>query len=235
MANESGKSLVCFICGQEIVGEYYYDQYGNNICNRHSNVPLCFCCGRFCDSNALVISPERHICSNCQERQIEMKYVRLIVTYIYYIYEQKGLRFPKYDVTLLTVSEMIIQSNRNEYTYPLGLAERRGENYHVYVLGLLSRIGFVNTLAHEIMHIWQWHKKVKMPLQLSEGLSEFGSYFVMKSMMNDMPTEEARVSISNILNNRDEIYGDGFRYWKGIYDQGGWKAVVNVIDSYKNG
>lgn len=228
------EKILCYLCGQEINGPYYYDRYGNTICALHAHAPLCLCCGRICDAKSIAISPDRHICSHCQQRKIEMSFARQIIIFIYHIYEKKGLRFPRYDVKLISVMEMVKCSESDVYTYPLGLAQRIGEIYHIYVLNVLSRIGFVDTLAHEIMHIWQWHNNIRMPSKLCEGFCNLGSYFVLSSMMTDMPTEETRVSISRLLSNKDEIYGDGFRYWKNIFDKGGWTSVIDIIATYKN-
>lgn len=51
--------------------------------------------------------------------------------------------------------------------------------------------------------------------------------------MKQHPTEETDMALWTLMKNPDEIYGDGFREIRDIYDIRGFKAVIEFVKQWK--
>ena len=225
--------IKCLLCGQPIVGKYIIDHYNNCVCDKHDNVDLCFCCGRFCDSKSINISPVHKICSTCQQKRIENDSAARMLPFVYKVYEGLGFRLPGYRIKLISVSEMIKLSNTGLAEFPLGLAQKKGDQYTIYILHELSRLKFVDVIAHEILHTWQWERRILPPDVFCEGFCNFGTFLVLKELMRKHPTEETDMALLRLLKDPDEVYGDGFREIRDLYDRQGFKAVIDFIKQWQ--
>lgn len=224
--------LKCIICGREINGQYKYDSYGNCACSNH-DVTTCFCCGRICNSKAIKLSPFHQVCVTCQEKRVEQDSAARMIPFIYRVYGSLGFRLPGYKVKLISLEEMCQRSSRGYDELPLGLAQKNGNEYTIYILHDLSRIKFVDVLAHEILHTWQWERRIFPPDIACEGFCNFGAFLVLKELMRIQPSDETDFALEILMKNPDKVYGDGFREIRDLYDRRGFKEVINVMKQWQ--
>ena len=225
--------IKCHVCGNSIEGKYRIDRYKNCVCSNHLNTPTCFCCGRFCNDSAKSVSPNLKVCITCQKKRIESDSAARMLPFVYKVYGNLGFRLPGYKIKLISVSEMQALCNSDGDSFPLGLAQKKGEEYTINVIHDLSRIKFVDVIAHEILHTWQWERFIDPPDIICEGFCNFGSYLVLKELMIQHPTEETDMALWALMKNPDEVYGDGFREIRDIYDIRGFKAVIEFVKQWK--
>lgn len=106
-----------------------------------------------------------------------------------------------------------------------GYAHKSRSGYEVFILRDLSKLFFAHVLAHELLHIWQYHQGLYPEQQLCEGFCNLGSYYVLEHIGG----AEAEAQMKLLCENPDPIYGDGFRIIKKQYDKGGWPAATQYI------
>lgn len=225
--------LKCHVCGHSIEGRYRMDRYNNCVCENHLNTPLCFCCGRFCNNSARYVSNNQMVCITCQQKRIENDSAARMIPFVYKVYGDLGFRLPGYKVKLVSVSEMQKLYKMEDDSFPLGLAHFNGKDYTIFVIHDISRIKFVEVIAHEILHTWQWQRSINPPDIICEGFCNFGAYLVLKELMKNHPTDETDMALWSLMKNPDEIYGDGFRELRDIYDIRGFKAVIEYIKQWQ--
>jgi len=137
-------------------------------------------------------------------------------------YRECGLgELPKFWVYQVKYDQLLKKDGKVILAY----AEKQSNYYNIYLYEGLSRIIYTSTLAHEVLHLWQWEHNIVLPADLREGFCNLGSYMVMKNIK----TEDAIMRIKMYERDTDPIYGDGFRKMKNIYDNGGWPAVIDFL------
>lgn len=215
----------CIICGATINGHYLYDWIGNCVCGKHDNEKLerCISCGQFCGEDAVDVGSGKKICGHCKRYRIEPEDVATIKNHINSIYkstiigEITGWRFE-----FISFEELYKRTN-NEKTR--GLAQSVGDDYTIFVYRELSRVMFAETLAHEMLHVYQYKQKITSNEQNVEGFCNLGSYVILKSIN----TPESRNAIMGLKESEDPIYGAGFRKMLAAYESGGWQAALDEL------
>jgi hypothetical protein len=101
------------------------------------------------------------------------------------------------------------------------------KNFKIIILYGLSRIRFLDVIAHELMHVWLFqngpddHEE-----RLCEGSCQYASYLALL----DDNSEESQDFIDRKLANPDPVYGEGFRRVKQFVDEVG---LVNWLEYLK--
>ncbi len=218
------RAITCSLCGKRIIGKYSFDWAGHNVCSTHmTSVFLCASCGQFCIPNGKDIGMGMKICPHCQKYRIEQKEAMDIVSYIKKIYRNSPIGDISNWHLMMIDAETLYKFTNDKNTR--GLAKAHGTDYTIYVYRELSRVAFAQVLAHEMLHVFQYKRHINPPKDLCEGFCNLGSYVILKSINN----AEAKAAIENLKNNKDPIYGDGFRKILSYYNQGGWDEALTAI------
>lgn len=221
MNSTDNQNLTCYICGNTIEGRYYEDSYKRFSCDRH---PLyqCYCCGRFSNPQQCTeIKPYGLFCTECQKRLVDTNTTSRIAKIVNDYYFQHNIKIPEYSLKLIKEEKMVVEAGASNV---LGLAFNK-RPYEIHIIRHLSRTGFAGTLAHEVLHLWQYQHNFNTPDLLCEGMCELGSYLFLKSINR----QESDTRLSFIKQNNDKIYGDGFRLLHKIYLKFGWRGVVQAL------
>lgn len=218
---EATHTLFCDVCGKEVDGTYYTDNYGRISCHRHK-VHQCYCCGRFYNPlRCSKISPYGLFCPDCQKSRIDTSSVHKIANLINLYFQNNGLEIPPYSLKLINEDRMVsITGSSNT----LGFATN-SDPYKITIIRHLSRTGLAAVLAHEVLHLWQYKHGFNTPDLLSEGMCELGSFLFLKSINR----KEADHHFKAIEQNTDKTYGGGFRLFKSIYQKFGWEGVIKAL------
>lgn len=213
--------LTCHICGGAIEGRYYEDSYKRISCDRHP-IYQCYCCGRFCrPQQCSKINSYGLFCIECHNRLIDKTATLRIAKIVNDYYLQNHINIPEYSLKLIKEENMVAEARASNV---LGLAFNK-HPYEIHIIRHLSRTGFAGTLAHEVLHLWQYQHNFNTPDLLCEGMCELGSYLFLKSI--NRPESDTRLSW--IKQNNDKIYGEGFRLFHNIYQKFGWRGVVHAL------
>jgi hypothetical protein len=100
----------------------------------------------------------------------------------------------------------------------------------IYILSGMPRIQAAGTLAHELMHVWQFMQgRLHVEQALSEGSANYAACLVLSSIGG----KAAEYSIEMMLNDPDPVYGEGFRRVKSFAEREGIAAWLNLLASKK--
>jgi hypothetical protein len=95
-----------------------------------------------------------------------------------------------------------------------------------YLLTGMPETEMVQTLAHELMHVWQGvHNSLEEDDTLREGSANYAAYLVMKRM----GSKEAQFVITCMLEDPSPVYGGGFRRVKKYGDKHGARQTLELI------
>lgn len=214
----------CYVCGKILFTTYYIDWGGHKVCSECAeSTPRCVCCGQFCDSNSIDVGTGERLCTYCQQHYMKKKDCARIVRFINRIYSKSVIgEIHNWKLKVMDAPKMLEVTGSPRVR---GLAEKRGDIYTVYIFRQLSKVQFANVLAHELLHIWMYNRKLDPPPEYCEGFCNLGSYIVL----SNIDIEEAKMGRKALMQSDDPIYGEGFRICKLLYEEGGWPKVINEI------
>lgn len=241
----------CVVCNNTIVGQYYYDYWGNKVCHSHianHEVTFCASCGTFVrehdstgDGRSLCDSCMAGVISDAEQINKLKKYVLRRFMDIEVNFNDKFL--DSVDVELVSAQKMAEIRKQPVNFENKGLTQTRSYNtlggkllgfknkykHHIYMLTYLPKIEFAGTLAHEILHIWQIENGIELPPLKCEGLCNMGSYIIYENMT----ARKAPYYKENLMKNPDPVYGDGFRLIYSIYEQSGLEELFEMAKNHK--
>ncbi|MBR1466839.1 MAG: hypothetical protein IJ607_10855 [Bacteroidaceae bacterium] len=218
------KTNSCYFCGKPIVGRYYTDLYDHSLCSTHPR-RFCVSCSGFCDSGCIEVGGGKYLCSSCQNFHTTLKDAKEMIKMIRAHYEKIGLGvIERFHLEMVSVEEM----HRMTSGDVLGLASSNGRRYYIHVLENLSHTAMVGILAHEILHIWQFQRRLNAPNRISEGFCDLGSY----EIYSQIKTQHSEVKIQMLQEDPSPIYGDGYRIVKRYFDKAGWAGVIKKMEGY---
>lgn len=214
----------CLYCGKRIIGKYYYDWAGHTVCEKHfANIVTCASCGQYCDVHAKDIGMGMKICPHCQKYRIEQADSDKVINFIKGIYAQTEVGHITNWHLKMVSAEKMYQLTHDKNTR--GLAQAVGSDYTIFIYRELSRVAFAQVMAHEMLHIYQYNRNIHPEKSLCEGFCNLGSYVVLKAIH----AKEAKAAIENLKNDKDSVYGDGFRRLLAVYKKGGWQDAILEI------
>ncbi len=110
------------------------------------------------------------------------------------------------------------------------MASRNSSGYRIDLMRQLSRIGMAKTLAHELAHLWQWHRNIDAPHTYCEGFCNL----VASLVVSQISKTEALVILHQMMENPDPAYGAAFRELKIVYDIHGWQTLIEAMKTFQD-
>lgn len=214
----------CRICSRKISGRYYTDWRNTPVCGScKPKVVSCSSCSQFCIPGETYVDTGYPVCRHCKEYRIKREDLSSIIKFIGRVFSVQGLEVKsRWHIKMLSGSQMKHRAGSDKVR---GLAERKGDEYTVYLFQGLSKVAFASVLAHELLHIFQYERNLNPPQEICEGFCNLGSYIVLSMI----PAIEAKARLRQMLSDPDPIYGDGFRKVLSIYKKEGIKGADSAL------
>lgn len=96
----------------------------------------------------------------------------------------------------------------------------------IYLLNTLTRPRLESVLGHEIFHIYSGYNKLQLSRKMEEGVAELISFYIYQRIGEFATIHRQR----EMLQNPDNIYGDGFREaYEATKMAGGIKNYISQI------
>jgi hypothetical protein len=240
-------ALRCDLCGKIIKGQYQVDYWGNKYCAEHENkIPKCDYCGRYISDELTQGGHEygdgRNICGLCEESAVtDINKARSFLNEVKAQLLHKGIVIDYGKIGLHLVSRDELQKKQGtqngnemgfvEYEYTTRENLTVIKSFDIYLLYGMPETYYFAIAAHELMHVWQYlHGMIGNDPAFCEGSCNYAAYLVLK----DYPDKFAEYLIYNLENDKDEIYGDGFRRVKKLVDDYGIDYWLNQLKENRN-
>ncbi len=226
-------STTCAVCHQSIPPgkQYILDAYGNATCMSHE-VRSCCICGRTIIGQSFEVPAYGYACGECG-KAVEYEEIEAIRCKINDFYSRLRIFIPGYRLSLRSAADMAQTYSQYFDRPPLGAAWKDDgsteHRYRVDIMSQQSKVSIGNTLAHELLHLWQYHRGVNAPKEYAEGFCNLGAFLYTASVDKG----EALVHLSRMMENRDKHYGVAFRQLKVLYDVYGLGAVIAAMKSFR--
>ena len=94
--------------------------------------------------------------------------------------------------------------------------------YVIYMLDNMPAKDFDGVLAHEYLHVWQFHHNLNYPNSINEGFCNLGKF----SMYNLSDDRLSSIKIEQMEKNPHPDYGVGYRKMKNCLSSKGWKKLI---------
>ncbi|NIO28577.1 MAG: protein DA1 [Candidatus Latescibacteria bacterium] len=244
---EKHVAIRCSVCNEIIKGEYFLDHWGNAYHKHHEEkIIRCDFCNRFIVGNlikGMVRYPDgRHLCGKCSVSAVtELEIASSLMFDVAKQLGKFGLHVDPREIELHLVGQdklRELSSDRSgdttgftDYAINKNLfGHVKYQSIKVYVLYGMPKVQMISTLAHELTHVWQFiNGQLKQEQALSEGSCNFASYLVLRKIGG----REGEFIIENMLNDKDPIYGEGFRRVKRYAEKNGlasWLKLLKMKD-----
>jgi len=236
-------ALKCSLCGDVLQGEYLQDYWGNSYCKRHDGVaPMCDSCGRFISDDltggGTHYDDGRFICNLCKPES--MTDVDDILEIVYEVAEHMksfGMNVDYNGIQIHLIGRDKMQTLSGHHSNGLrGFTDYREDwrvfgksqnrKMHIYLLYGMPRMEIINTIAHELTHVWQFnHGRFRNEREWSEGSCNYTAYLVL----GRYPGRESSFFRTSLARDEDPVYGDGFRRVKKLAEAEGNKAWLRYL------
>lgn len=237
----------CALCLNIIEGVYLKDNWGNSVHEYHKDIyAQCSYCQRFISESisggGLKYADGRHICSLCQRTAVtDSAEAQRIMVDVAETLASVGINVTKETVPVALVSHQELQSESKRHgSNLLGLTTYRqtgwlaglikAHDFKILMLYGLPKTLFASSVAHELMHVWQYKNA---PLNndplLCEGSCNYAAYLVLSRI----DSRESDYYMRNLLEDHDPVYGEGFRKVKAYVDQAGISKWLEYLRENK--
>lgn len=234
----------CALCGKPILGNYLYDSHGGKIHADHKGAFLqCDYCSRFItgESDGGEQYPDgRVVCGICMKSVVKTQDEAdslLQVARDLLLAEGIVLGPRRFDLELSSRAEMGQVSggsgrNKAGFTHVEQSSYLGGlitdNEVQIYILTGMPRIHVLATAAHELMHVWfGLHDRFHTEDILAEGSCNYAAYLILKRY-----PDEGEHLIKRMLEDKDPIYGEGFRRVKAYVDSVGLYGWLQYLKEY---
>ena len=232
----------CALCNEPIIGKYTEDPWGNKVhASHHAN---------FCDSCGRVISTQtsngggrygddRLICGICLQTAVDDEQIaQQLVQKILKQFRKKFITgIPSHTPIFLVdrnqlkaVAQSYLSDNAKGFVkmkMTLVNHVKKSLEYEIYILHGLPKLEFMGTLAHELLHIWQYEHDVKLSERETEGFCNLGAALIYQIDTSRF----ADILIKNLEDDPDPIYGDGYRLMNEQLKSIGWKRLIKKLSN----
>ncbi|MFA5859279.1 MAG: LIM domain-containing protein [Elusimicrobiota bacterium] len=228
------KTEKCASCGIALVTRWWtYDNSGKSYCIKcHKSNNKCDVCGNPVGKTYLLLPDDRLICEICNRTAVKdsIKVDQLLARTSKYIRVTLGLyvdHLPKVELVdknkMGTIGNGVESGDKADL---LGLFQKKGRKYKIYLLENLPQALAVGVLAHEYAHAWQYANCPKdQRLVLTEGFAEWVLY---KALLNfGFKNEAAQIT------KRTDLYGQGFIIMRNIEETDGMSGVIQKMRTMK--
>jgi hypothetical protein len=219
--NPNAPTPTCQACGLPIHGVYYKipglpDLYCEK-CNK--TLPHCFFCGRPVKEETV---GGKIICKECQVEVVRdpQEARRLAGQVKDWIQDHLHLRLPS-QVCFQYVKDLApyLGTQLLGTTRELGAFFREGEEVRILLINEMPRATLIETVAHELAHVWQNGRIPKnQRLLIKEGFAQW----VASKVLNAFKCVQAL----KVLQEREDMYGQGYRHVQKIENRSGVPAVI---------
>jgi hypothetical protein len=219
-------SKCCSVCNKVLEGKYIKNFWGDQYCPHHEkDIPKCFSCGRLVSSKltggCMSYKDGHRLCKICYDGSRQKSAQRNnLVPSIQKFFSSIGCKanWQKIPIQFTSLQQLKALSKSNYQQQPVGLirttVQRQGSFVthrsirDILVLDGISHIHLSAVLAHELGHGYLFMNFFPtLPPMVEEGIAELFSYLWLQKQFD----EEARYRMHLMENNRDPIYGIGFR------------------------
>lgn len=232
--------LMCLICQKPIEGEYIVDYWGNKAHKKHgifTKTSLCECCGRIISdktsNGGFKTNDGRLICGICRTDFVtETFQISMLKREVEALLGSVGIIIPSIEDIILTDKSSIKKLSALGDSLGFANTKKTTQNdeiinieHTIYILHSLQRIQFLGVLAHEMIHTWLNQNLIELPKEETEGFCNLGSYLVYKNRQDDI----SGYLMKQLEENKDAIYGDGYRKMKKELETIDWEKLIMKI------
>lgn len=231
-------SPVCCICGKK-THRYVRDYLGNVACTEHGSV--CEYCGRIARQgrtltytyflNGERVSKDKLICDKCAGSLVTTpEEIERCRSEVMAVFRNNGITGIPDDIPI-ALSDMKDESEKRGrgiwgMNYGRISPSRSRYSCEITIHENLPYLLFKGVLAHELLHSWIALYAIRLPDNEEEGFCNLGKFLVLKQEKS----KEADYLIQWILEeNKDPVYGDGFRLMKKRLEKLGWKGLMDAL------
>ena len=235
--------MICEICKKNLVGKYYIDPWGRNVCEKHiesGDVVLCNSCYRYVHRD-FCLDDGRVLCKVCFENCVlkttnldnlkevvlnqlsNVGFNNLRIADISSIEVVSAIKIAQLKkVAINTQNKGLALSKISQTLGGLVFSSNKKYSHNIYILSHLTKAECMGVMAHEMLHAWQAQNEVKLSPMLTEGLCNMGAYLIYTVYPNSV----SEILLKGLHESTDPVYGDGFRYVYAVYKKNGWKALI---------
>ncbi len=241
-------ALRCSLCGKAINGQYHEDFWGNKTHIYHQDeYPSCEYCGRYIAFEygrpGEKLGDGRIMCSRCLETAVgSHEEAKTLMEEARRHLAKHGIKVNTDDIPLGLLSKTDLNNQQGHgHIDPLGYANffkktRLGglitqTKSEIFILDSLPRFRFIQTVAHELMHVWLFHHgQWDSDQKLVEGSCNLAAYLVL----SEYDTPEAAYCVKSLIDDDDPVYGDGFRTMKNFTDTFGVRKWLEYLKQHSD-
>ncbi|MBN1299855.1 MAG: protein DA1 [Melioribacteraceae bacterium] len=237
----------CDVCGEPLEGSYIRDSYGNQYHSDHlTELEKCDNCDRLiCDnitSGGRRFSDGRSLCNICLKDAVwDEVTIRHLLRMVDSRLRNFGLYVDLRNVSITgTDKKKLLEVAGNSFsTKSRGFCKITTEtiryngrttetdNYEIFVLDHVPALYIEATIAHELMHVWiHQNTEIDHSNILEEGSCQYISYLYLSELKNNT----AEKIIEFMMNDQNEIYGNGFRNVYGKFKE---KYLIELLNYLK--
>lgn len=234
----------CAYCGRPLMGEYLVDHWGTKYCKHHQGeYPACSYCGRLVPPEQQEAGAESVRCSVCRSSAIDAaEEARPIFSQLIRWVSSQGLMYHNLRLSLELCGRAKLAQLLQERNQPHSLGATTSATYTqngqvirteingIAVLQGLPSMLFQGVTIHELGHVWLVvHGVQGLPSWAEEGFCEYLSH----RYYMDVNTPESRYHAICIEQNKDSIYGGGFRHIRSLVDAYGFARFLEILRTTK--
>lgn len=239
-------AMRCDLCNAVINGQYHTTFWGEVYCAQHQGkTPECTYCGRYIgdrhNRGGKEYSDGRQVCNICLKTAVnDEREGRRIMERVRGILARYDI-----DVDILAIPLHLVDRNELSRAYGKDMHDHSGfcqhdfiksgdrildQHFQIYVLAGMPKMHFVATIAHELMHVWQYRNSPPdNQLEFCEGSCNYAAWLVLSNYSGAEASYQMRV----LEQNDNPVYGEGFRRVKQLADNRGRSGWLSTLQSHK--
>ncbi len=236
-------ALKCSLCNSVLRGEYLQDYWGNSYCKRHDGeAPMCDSCGRFVSmeltGGGTRYDDGRFICNICKPKSVtDVDEILEIVFDVASHMKTFGMEVDYNGIEIHLVGRDKMQTLSGHHSNGLRgftdysedwrvFGKSQNRKMDIYLLYGMPRMEIINTVAHELAHVWQFNRgRFRNDRAWAEGSCNYASYLVL----GKYPGRESSFFRTSLTRDADPVYGEGFRRVKSLAESEGTKAWLRYL------
>ncbi len=229
--------LTCSLCGRTIDQSYKRDHWGNVYHDYHwDDEKGCDYCGRLISNRTtgggVRYIDGRYICNLCRPSAVDTFTTgEGLIDTVAAILSQEGIAVALSEIVMSLVDRDSLQKAKETSSEALNgftlltyqiVGNKDGVDTSLFPSVLLlygmQRAYFIQSAAHELMHVWiGTHNPKRMEISFCEGSCNYAAYLVLQHLDDPL----ADYVIESMCLGRDIAYGHGFRRVKKMVEERG--------------